>query len=98
MGLEEKILDNLAQEMAREIDKELLEDLMTRILVDDGWTATNINPAFADRPMTSGSFNDWYSQTAQWVHLNARGDYKLMKGQWLFEDPLDATMFILRWS
>jgi hypothetical protein len=40
----------------------------------------------------------WYTDTAEWVHKNATGDYKLLKGQWLFEEPKDATMFILRWS
>ena len=96
MSLQDDIVHSLAEEMAREIDKELLEDLMIRILVDDGWTATNINPAFAKLgPIT---FDDWYTKTAEWVHLNAQGDYKLMRGQWLFEDPQDATMFILRWS
>jgi hypothetical protein len=43
-------------------------------------------------------FDDWYSETAEWIHLNAQGDYKLLKGQWLFKDPKDATMFILRWA
>jgi hypothetical protein len=48
--------------------------------------------------MLSGKFEEWYSRTAEWIHLNAQGDYKLVKGQWLFKDPRDATMFILRWS
>ena len=96
--VEKKILVGMSKEIARKIDKELLDDLMIDVLKDEGWTQTKINPAFTDRPMTSGSFNDWYSETAEWIHLNARSDYKLLKGQWLFKDPKDATMFILRWS
>jgi hypothetical protein len=97
-SLQDDILDRMGKDIAREIDKELLDDLMIDVLKDEGWIATNINPAFTNRPMTSGSFNDWYSCTAEWVHLNAQGEYKLLKGQWLFKDPKDATMFILRWS
>jgi hypothetical protein len=98
MGLEEDILDRMSKDMAREIDKELLDDLMIDVLTKDGWIQTKINPAFPPNGMMSGNVSDWYSKTAEWIHLNARGDYKLLKGQWVFEDPKDATMFILRWA
>lgn len=95
MGLEEDITQSLADEIAREIDKEILDTLMIDILVDEGWTATKLNPAFGKSIVPHV---DWYIETAEWVHLNAQGDYKLLRGQWLFKDPKDATMFILRWS
>ena len=97
-SLQDDILDHMGKEMAREIDKELLDDLMITVLKDEEWIQTKINPAFPPKGMMSGSFNEWYSQTAEWIHLNAKGDYKLLKGQWLFKDSRDATMFILRWS
>jgi len=96
--LENKIAQTLADEIAKKIDKEILDTIMIDVLKDEGWTETKINPAFPPNGMMSGSFNDWYSQTAEWVHLNAQGDYKLLKGQWLFKDPQDATAFLLRWS
>jgi hypothetical protein len=96
--LENKIAQTLADEIAKEIDKEILDTIMIDVLKDEGWTETKINPAFPPIGMMSGSFNDWYSQTAEWVHLNAQGDYKLLKGQWLFKDPRDATAFLLRWA
>lgn len=98
MSLQDDIAQSLAEEMARQIDKELLDDLMTDVLVNDGWTETKVNPAFTDMGMLSGRYEQWYSQTAEWIHLNAQGDYKLLKGQWLFKDPRDATAFLLRWS
>ena len=91
------MLDRMAEEMAREIDKELLDDLMIDVLTKDGWTQTKVNPAFTDMGMLSGRFEDWYARTGKWIHKNAQGDYKLIKGQWLFKDPRDATMFILKW-
>ena len=98
--LEQDMLDRIGKDIAREIDKELLDDLMINVLTKDGWIQTKINPAFTDIGMNivPSRFDDWYSQTAEWIHLNAQGDYKLLKGQWLFKDPKDATMFILRWA
>lgn len=97
-NLQDDILDRMGKDIAREIDKDLLDDLMIDVLKDEGWIKTKINPAFTDMGMLSGRYEQWYSQTAEWIHLNAQGDYKLLKGQWLFKDPKDATMFILRWS
>ena len=96
--LEQDILDQMSKEIAREIDKELLDDIMIAVLKDEGWIETKVNPAYTDMAIDSGKYEQWYSQTAEWIHLNAQGDYKLLKGQWLFKDPRDATMFILRWS
>jgi hypothetical protein len=97
-SLQDDILDNLAKRMADQIDKELLDDLMIDVLKDEGWIQTKVNPGFTDMAMMYGAPSDWYTKTAEWIHLNAQGDYKLLKGQWLFKDPKDATMFILRWS
>jgi hypothetical protein len=96
--LEEEIANDMATRIAKQIDQELLDDIMIAVLTDEGWTATTVNPAFTDMGMLSGRYEEWYSQTAEWIHLNAQGDYKLVKGQWLFKDPRDATMFILRWA
>ena len=96
--LEQDMLDRVAEEMAREIDKELLDDIKIAVLTNEGWIKTTVNPAFTDLGMLSGRYEQWYSQTAEWIHKNAHDDYKLLKGQWLFKDPKDATMFILRWS
>ena len=97
MSLEDDIAQSLAEEMAKELDKELLDDLMANVLLNEGWIGTgSLNPAFGKMSIVPNF--DWYIETAEWIHLNAQGDYKLLKGQWLFKDPKDATMFILRWS
>jgi len=96
MHLEEKFAKQLSEEIAREIDKEIIEILMIEMLTDKGWTQTKINPAFNNN--TAMYRSTWYTETAEWIHLNAIGDYKMLQGQWLFKEPKDATMFILRWS
>jgi len=98
MGLEEELLSRASKELAREIDSEIIQTIMIQMLTDEGWIQTKINPAFSNHGMMSVPFEDWYSTTAEWIHINATGDYKLLKGQWLFKEPKDATMFILRWS
>ena len=96
MHLEEKFAKQLSEEIAREIDKEIIEILMIELLTDKGWIQTKINPAFGNN--TAMNRSTWYTETAEWIHINATGDYKMLRGQWLFEKPKDATMFILRWS
>ena len=98
MTAEDEIVQSIGNQIAKEIDKELLDGVMINMLTDDGWTATTINPAFSKYGMMSIPFEDWYSKTAEWIHLNATGDYKLLKGQWLFERQEDAVMFTLTWS
>ena len=95
MGIEQELTQSLAEQISKQIDKDIMDGFMTDILVEEGWTKTKINPAFVDSIVPEF---DWYAETAEWIHINAKGDYKLLKGQWLFKDPKDATMFILRWS
>lgn len=94
MNLENEIAGTLAEEISKEIDKELLDTIMFDLLIKEGWTETRVIPATGVSP----KLFDWYTDTAEWIHLNATGDYKLLKGQWLFEKSEDATLFILRWS
>jgi hypothetical protein len=95
--IEDEIIERASSEMARAIDKELLDDLMIDVLTSEGWTVTTMNPAY-EPPLSRLSNGEWYSETAEWIHLNAKGDYKLLKGQWVFKDPKDAMWFTLRWS
>lgn len=88
MNSEEHLSGVLAAEIAREIDKEIVETLMIDVLIGEGWVDSKIK----------APYRDWYIETAAWIHLNAVGDYKLLSGRWLFKDPKDATMFILKWS
>lgn len=95
-----KLLDEILNEagaaFANHIDKEILDTIMIDVLKSDGWIETNINPAFGHGSIVTEI--DWYAETAEWIHINATGDYKLLKGQWLFERKEDAVMFTLRWS
>ena len=95
MSLEDEILEEASLHLARQIDEEILDTIMIDVLKNEGWTGTTINPAFGKSIVPE---IDWYTETAEWIHLNATGDYKLLKGQWLFENKEDAVMFTLKWS
>ena len=95
--LEQEMVDRAAESIAREIDQGIIDNIVLEMLTHDGWTQTKINPAYTDMGMSSGRFEDWYVRTGEWVQKYAQGEYRLIKGQWLFKDPRDATMFILKW-
>lgn len=95
--LEEEVLNSIGDQLAREIDKEIIDTIMMDTLVAKGWTATSINPAFSTNNILFPK-DEWYALTAEWIHLNATGDYKLLIGQWVFENRGDAVMFTLKWS
>jgi hypothetical protein len=95
-SLGDEIVDHMAKQYADHIDKQILDMIMIDALKTEGWTETNINPAFGKGSIVTEI--DWYSQTAEWVHINATDDYKLIRGQWLFKNPADATLFVLRWK
>ena len=98
---EDKLIDEFLEaagkDIARQIDEEILDTIMIDVLKSEGWTATTMNPAY-EPPLTRISNGEWYSETAEWIHLNATGDYKLLMGRWLFEKKEDAVMFTLKWS
>ena len=98
MKLKDYIIDDAASKMMKDIDDGIMDNIMKQTLLDRGWIESGINPAFSKQGMLDQSFEDWYSKTAQWCHLNATGDYKLIQGQWLFERDEDAVVFILRWA
>jgi hypothetical protein len=92
----DEMLNEAGKDIARQIDKELLDTIMIDVLKSEGWTATTMNPAFSP-PLTQFG-GEWYSETAEWIHVNATGNYKLLIGQWFFEKKEDAVMFTLKWS
>ena len=97
MTFEEELIQTAGEQIAKAIDAEILDDIMINVLKDEGWTATTMNSAY-EPPLTRVSDYEWYSETHEWIYLNATGDYKLLKGQWYFERQEDAVMFTLRWS
>lgn len=83
MNLEEEIAASLSQAIAKEIDFEIISDL----LISSGWTKVVL------RPMTWETGAD----IDLWVEQNCKGKYQTMGLVWIFEDASDASWFTLRW-
>lgn len=85
MNLEEEIMEQAGQEMAREIDREVLWGMLQGI----GWTRVNLS---SETAMTQAT------RISEWLIQNCQAPYEKYRSDFLFEDNRDATMFILRWK
>lgn len=80
------VVDKAGADMAREIDRCMLEMLQMSALLKEGW----VMPTF--------KYSKSNADLNMWVHINAKGAYKNVNGYWIFQDPADATLFTLRWA
>ena len=81
----DKIVGELAEELAADIDFGIISDL----LVDSGWTKLSVDYVPPDR--------SWVV-IKDWAEKNCKAQHQEHKGVWLFESAQDANWFILRWG
>ena len=84
MNIEKEILDRAANELSREIDREVLWGMLQGI----GWTRVML-----DRLQDNNHAVD----ITYWLEENIKNPFERNGRDFLFEDSKDATMFILRW-
>jgi hypothetical protein len=84
MNIQNEILDIAAKEMQQEIDREILWDMLKGI----GWTRVMIS-RFQD--------NNHAIDITLWLEENIKHPFERNGRDFIFEDPKDATLFILRW-
>ena len=82
-SIEQDIINRAGKRMAEEIDFSILADLFC----DIGWTRVKLEP------MT----HEQSAEIDQWVTMNIQGDFKNMGLIWVFENPKDASWFLLKW-
>ena len=83
VNVEEEIINNAAQQMAKEIDFQLLCGLLEEL----GWTKVVL------RPMTK----EYGDAIDYWTETQLKGNFKTMGLVWIFEDRGDAVNFTLKW-
>lgn len=81
--LQEQILAEKAQELASEMDAQILREMLT----DLGWHEVVLNPMSWEE--------GYYVDT--WVETNVKGRMWTHGLVWLFEEGKDANWFKLRW-
>jgi hypothetical protein len=82
--LEQQMNDRLAKEIANDIDREVLWDMLKGI----GWTRVMISRL---------TDNNHAIDITYWLEDNCKQSYERNGRDFIFEDPKDATTFILRW-
>ena len=85
MNIEKEIVDNMAKELADEIDFEIIADMLQEM----GWIKVKRSPFVSNKQAVDIRY---------WVDEHATGAVKSRGYTWLFEQPKDATMFILKWG
>jgi hypothetical protein len=83
-SIEQEIADKMGNDMAREIDREVLWGMLKGI----GWTRVML-----DRLQDNKHAID----ITIWLEENIKNPFERNGRDFIFEDPKDATMFILRW-
>ena len=83
--IQDEMITRGAKAMQEEIDREILDSMIAKSLQEDGWTRTEIQ-------------DSKNAEVSAWIHMNAKGDYKMVRSQWWFEDGADSVLFLLRWS
>jgi len=82
--IQDQIIEQVGQEMAREIDREVLWSMLVGI----GWTRVVVP---AETAMVNAT------QIKEWLEINCANPYEKHRSDFIFEDEKDATMFILKW-
>jgi hypothetical protein len=83
-SIEQEIADKMGNEMAREIDREVLWGMLKGI----GWTRVMLD-RFTD--------NEHAVDITLWLEENIKNPFERNGRDFIFEDSKDATLFILRW-
>lgn len=84
-NIEQEIADKLGDEMAREIDREVLWGMLKGI----GWTRVMLD-RFQD--------NNHAVDITLWLEENIKNPFERNGRDFIFENDKDAVLFILRWT
>jgi hypothetical protein len=84
MPFEDEIAEELSRNIAKEIDEEIMADLLTQI----GW----ISVKFRHTEHNHAKHINF------WLLKNCHSQYRRLSNYYLFEDKKDAEWFILRWA
>ena len=85
MNLEEELLNKAGNDMAREIDREVLWGIFEGI----GWTRFKISRL---------TDNNHAVDISYWLDENCKGKFERNGAEFLFEDSKDAVLFMMRWG
>ena len=85
MNIQDEMIERAGNEMAREIDREVLWGMLQGI----GWTRVML---------TRLTDNNHAIDIRNWLALNTKKSYESNGRDFIFEDAKDANWFVLRWG
>lgn len=85
MNITDEIIDQTSQQMAKEIDRQILWGFLS----ESGWTHIKLERS-VDHTL-SEDINSWISE-------NHKDEILQHENEFLFRNECDATMFVLRWA
>ena len=89
MTLENEILAHLGNQMANQIDADVLWSLCVMDAKDKGWHLVNLERL---------TDNEHAIDITEWIHNNVKGKYHRNGRHFIFESKKDANWFKLRWG
>jgi len=84
MNLQEQIINDAAEAMAKSIDTHILANFF----IEDGWTEVVVDPWIHG---SSEIIN-------KWCKSNFSDAFIKDGNRWVIKDPKDATVFAIKWS
>jgi len=84
MGLKEDILDDISNNIAKDMDWHIIAD----VLVSSGWTSIQLK-RFRN--------NEEAVDINLWLEQNCTGEWKNLATRYIFKKKQDAEWFSLRW-
>lgn len=88
-----KMMQILAEEIAKEIDQEIINGIARETLMKQGWVKASFT---TDRFVFPFEYR--LDEVSAWIHTNATGEYKIFGKEFWFQRKKDLTAFILKWS
>jgi hypothetical protein len=86
--VEDNLMEDMMDEVGRQIAKEIDEGIMSTMLVQTGWT-----------PVQFYFKNGEQAVDIQfWLNDTCKGKYRRLGSEYLFEHKQEAEWFILRWA
>ena len=80
--------DELVKTLMDEIQREMDEDIMRKVMLQNGWTEVKFHYTNNKQAV---DIKNWCSETF------TKNQWQRLGGSFVFKDPKDAEWFLLRW-
>lgn len=92
-SLSDIFMDQLAYEIKKEIDEEIINSVIRDEVMLKGWTAA---PFTSDKFLFPFEFR--LDEVTAWIHTNATDEYRIFGKEFWFKSKKDLTAFILKFG